>query len=184
MMKDERKGVSKDNIVKEAKQNEELYSFVKSLTAAEIQRIKSMRDYDAIKPDTPTWKIAILCDDLRQNKRRLMSTVTKRLWTIGDLGNNMDRLNVQLTSGNITEIMKNGLPMNSFELKSLIQHNRWLRDGEFHALFPLLAELRGLVGHLDVARKVIMSQEQYDDYVLSIANSCKSYGYTLFGELE
>ena len=183
-MKDEREGQVKVTMLEDAKENAELVQFIKSLTKEEIKRIRETREFETIKVGTPTYKIAILCDQLRQSLRTTKAHIAKRLWTIDSLSNNIDRLQLQLTTGEITEQMKQGIIMNKEELSSLIQHNRWLKDGEFSAVYALLADLRGLVGHKDLAKKVIMTIEEFDKFVLDIETYLKKYGYNLFGEFD
>jgi|TARA_Y100000310_G_C20622014_1_gene783890 hypothetical protein len=184
-MKDERKGVSKDDMVKSAKENAELVKFIASLTKEEIERIKEVREYDLIEPGTPTYKIALMCDSLRQDLQKNRADVAKRLWSIDDMQNNIKRLKIQITTGNITEkLPKSGEPMNEAELKSLITHHEWMKDGEFFYLYKLLGQIRGVVGHRDVGKHIIMTQKAFDDYVLQIAEGLKKYGYNLFGDLE
>lgn len=183
-MTNKKEQVNTTEALKEIKGNQDLVDFVGSLTKEEIQRIRDTREFDEVKPGTPTYKIAVLCDSLRQSMRRTLFTIDKRVWSIDDLQNSIRRLEIQLVTHNITETMKNGIVMNESELKSLIQHNKWLKDGEFFALYQLLAELRGVVGHKDVARNVIMTIEQFDAYVLELSEKLKAYGYSLFGELK
>jgi hypothetical protein len=109
------------------------------------------------------------------------STIDKRIWNIDDLTNSIRRLELQQTTGNITEVMKDGTTvMNKFELASLIQNHKWLRDGEFNGLYSLLAELRASVGHKDVAKNIVMTEEQFDSLVTQISETVKKYGYNLF----
>ena len=182
-MKDERQGINKEQMIKDAKENSDLVEFIKSLTKEEMLRIKQIREFSDIKPNTITYNIAVLCDQLRQNVRRLKLDIGKRLWNIDDLTNAITRLNTQLLSGVIVETMKNGVVMNENELKSLIKQHEWLRDGEFFALYPRIAELRSNVGHVDVSKRVIMELDAFDKYVEEIAEYVKKYGYDLFGEL-
>ena len=183
-MKDERQGVSKDKMIQGAKENAELMKFIQSLSKEEIERIKQVRDYDLITPGTPTHKIAVLCDSVREDFRQLKSTLSRRLWIIDSLRNNMDRLEHQLEVDRITEEMKNGVLMNKAEVKSLIQNNKWTQEGEFHALYKLFGQIRGFVGVRDVARNIIMTQEEFDKYVLDTKDHLIPYGYELFGELD
>lgn len=179
-MKNERKGIDKKKMLKDAKENEELVRFIKSLTKEEIQRIYDARAYDDIKPGTPTHKIALQCDALRRSMRKTKATIDKRVWSIGDLQNKINRLQSQLDSGKITEELKDGITMNEHELTTEIQHYKWTKDGEFYALFNLLAELRGVVGHKDVAKNVILTLEEFDDYVKQLNERVKKFGYDLF----
>lgn len=183
-MKDERKGVSKQEIVKKARENEDLYNFVKSLTKEEINRVKEVREFETIEPHTPTWKIALLCDTIRKNIRKKKSDIHKRMINIQDLTDVINRLKVQLASGLITEEVKTGMKMNEDELKSLIQHHDWTRTGEVNDIPKMLGELRVLVGHKDVLGKVILSQEAFDQLVTDYEMDLKSKGYDLFKELE
>lgn len=183
-MRDERQGVSKEQILKEARENQDLVDFVKTITKEEMQRLKATREYETIPVGTPTYKIAVLCDSLRQNLRKIKMTISQRLWNIDDLTNNLARLNLQLNTHSITETLKNGIVMNEAELKSLIKHHEWVRDGEFNSLYPSLGEMRGVVGHKDISRKIIMDIETFDKFVLDLETYLKNYGYGLFGDIK
>lgn len=181
-MKEERKQIKKETI-KTAKENSEMIDFIKSLTTEEMQRIKEVREFNEIKPGTNTYKIAIMCDSLRQQMRIKKAEIQKRLWTIDSVTNNVERLKIQLMTG-ITEMVKDGLVMNKSEVESLIKHNEWLRDGEFNAMYHLLASIRSLVEHKDVSGRIIMTMPQYDKYVEEVNIYLKKYGYDLFMEFK
>jgi len=184
MMPHENK-TEKTKMLEEAKENSDLITFIKSLTKEEIQRVRDTRDYDEIKPHTPAWRVALYNDSIRSALRLKKSTIRKRILTIHDLTNNITRLKDQLESGKITEEIKTGIRMNEREVESLIRQNSWLRDGEVEAIPRTLAEMRGLVGHKDVARNIVMSKEEFDKYVQDIEDDVKSqFGYVIFGELE
>lgn len=177
--------LEKTKALQEIKENSDLVQFVKSLTKEEIERIKETREFETIKPLTPTWKVALLNDTVRANIRLCKSKLAKRMMTAHDLQNNIRRLNDQLHGPEIIEEVKPGLKMNKAELASLIQQNQWLLQGEIDAIPRTLAELRGWIAHKDVAKKVVMTVEEYDKYVDEIeAEVEREFGVKIFEELE
>jgi len=180
----DRKGFDRAKFIEEIKENEELLKFVKELKKPEIERIKEIRRFETLKPDTNRFKVALLCDPLRQELRQAETTLMKRMWSMADLQTNIDRLREQLESGNITEEIKQGLIMNKAELQNLIQHNVWLQQGEFNALRIILGKISGMVGHIDYIKNVIISEEQFEQKVEEVKEYAKKYGYDLFGELN
>lgn len=174
----------KKQIVKEAKENEELYRFVKSLTREEIKTIKDARVFNELKPNSTSWKIAVMCDVIRSNARQIISTIEKRLINIDDLSNQINRLHVQISTGQITEEIKPGLKMSESELKSFIQTNNWTRTGEVNAIPKALADLRALVGSPDVTGRIVLDEKSFDLRVEDIEKRLKSRGYDLFEELN
>jgi len=180
----DRKGFDRVKYIEEIKENEELLKFVKSLNKAEIERIKEVRKFEELKQGTNRFKVALLCDPLRQQLRQAETTLMKRMWSMADLQTSIDRLREQLALGNITEEIKSGLTMNEAELQNLIQHNVWLQQGEFNALRLILAQISGMVGHIDYIRNVIINEEQFEQKVEEVKEYAKKYGYDLFGELN
>ena len=183
-MTNDRSNFDRTKFAIEAKENKELMTFIKSLTKEELARIKEVREFQTITKDTPTYNIAILCDTLRQNMRRLKLNIDKRIWSIDDINNNVHRLKIQQASGNITETMKGGIVMNDSELTSLIKHNEWLKEGEFYALYPLFGEIRAIAEHRDIAGNIIMKLSEFDEWVLATKEELKNYGFNLFGGLD
>lgn len=180
----DRKGQEDKKIVQEVRENKEMVDFIKSLTKAEMERIKEVREFETIEKDTPTYNIAVMCDKLRQESRKHKITIERRLMSMAELTNNIRRLEVQLASGNITETMKNNIIMNEQEVKSLIHQNEWMRTGEFYALYTTLAGLRATVGHKDVSGKIIMTIKQFDELVRDVENKVKEFGYDFFGDIN
>lgn len=176
-MKGMRDGVDKEKLLKEAKANAELVDFVKSITKEEVERLVESRKFDNIEPGTLTYKIALYLDSLRRDLREKKMTIYKRLWNIRNVNNTSLRLNEQLKSGKITEILKDGVTMNAFEVTTELKHQEWLAVGEAEVIPQTLAEIRGLVGHFDVVKQVIMTEEQFDEYAGGILKELKELGY-------
>jgi hypothetical protein len=183
MVKDKR-GFDKEQFLTDLKQNDDLVTFVQSLSNEEIARIQEIRKFETLNPNTPRWKVALLCDPLRQQLNLAKSRLAKRLWTIKDLNNKINRLNIQLATNNITEKMADNITMNKPEVESLIQHSLWLSEGEFNAVRLVLADISGLIGHIDYVKKEILTMEQFDKIVEETELYLNKFGYKLFGELD
>lgn len=174
----------KQELLEDIKENEDLIKFVKSLTKEELKSIHDTRAFNEIKPGSWTYKVAILNDQIRSQMRLIKSKLTKHIMTIDQITNNINRLNQQLVTGQIIESMKNGIIMNESELKSLIQQNEWIRQGEVDAIPMSLGEMRALVGHKDVARNIVMELDTYENFVEEIDKQLKEKGFNIFGELD
>ena len=177
--------IKNKELLKEVRQNQDLVNFVKSMTKEEMEQIKEQRKFNDIKTGTNEYKIAVLNHPVRSQLRNLKINLMRKLWTINDISNNLKRLDTQLTSGNITELQKdNQTKMNEAELRSFIEHNKWLRQGEMNALYPLLGELRSIVGFKDYAQKIILSMEEYDKVISEVQTKINEHGFDLFGEVR
>ncbi len=175
----------KEEIIQAAKENKELMDFVKSITKEERDWIKEQRKFQEIKPQSPTWKVALTCDAVRTNLRMTKLKLQKRLWNIDDITNKIKRLENQLKPGEtINECVKDGITMNKDELRNYITHHLWLRDGEVAAIPQSLAEMRNWVGHKDVNRKIVMTLKEFDEFVDSVDKNLQEKGYHIFKEVE
>jgi hypothetical protein len=170
----------KSKLLTEMKENSDLVEFVKSLTKEELARVKETREFDTIKPGSPTWRVALYNDSLRQQHRLITSTIKKRVWAIDDIQNKILRLEEQVKTGKITEELKPGITMTAEEVQTLIQHSRWLQEGEVRSIPKSLAELRSIVSHKDVAKNTILSMQEFDSYVKELEETIKKKGYELF----
>lgn len=172
-----RQGIDKKEMLSATKQNQVIMDFFKSLTKEEIVRLKEARKFDEIKPGTITYKIALYLDSLRINMRTHKSTIMKRLWNLQNINDNTRRLRDQLESGKITEQLKDGMTMNKYEVKTELVHQEWVAIGEAEAIPQTLGELRGLVGHFDVVKQVIMTEEQFNEYAIGIIKKLRELGH-------
>jgi hypothetical protein len=171
------KQVKSDPDGRKAKALEELRS---TLTHDEISRIDEQRKFDEITPGTPTYRMALHNDGLRAQARMCKSIIEKQRWNIRQLQQANDRLKKQILSGNITEEVRDGVTMTPAEVETLIWKNNWNINSEVLSIPMTLAELRGIVGHMDVARRIVMTQEQFDAYVAEIESHVKEAGFNLF----
>jgi hypothetical protein len=180
----DRKGFNRDEFINTIKENDELLKFVHSLNKAEIERIEQIRKFDMLKPKTSRYKVALLCDPLRQQLIKAITTLEKRLFNLDDIANKIKRLQIQLASQRITEQIKDGITMTEDEVKTLIKHHEWLQKGEADAIRLSLADISSIVGHKDYVKKDVMTEEQFNEIVKNAEKQMKHYGFDLFGELE
>lgn len=184
MVKTRESKEEKAKIVKEAKENEELYQFIKSLTKQEIKQIKDQRSFEELKPNTYGWKTAIMCDQLRRQVRIAKLDITKRIIILDKIKNEINHLKKQKLSGRIIQESRQGIKMTDEELDTLISEKQLTMDGEVTNIPVILADIRKNVGHLDVNRQVIMSEEEYEKYAGGVHETLKARGYDPFSELE
>jgi hypothetical protein len=180
--KREDKGV-KQEIVKSAMENEELVSFIKSLTKDEIKRIKATRLFEDLKEGTYGRKVAVLCDSIRSDIRKNKIQLAQRLSVIDSTHTVIQRLKQQLVSGVITEELKPGLKMTPSEVECKMNENVLVKDAEVTNIPVILANIRQYVGHMDVDRKIVMTEDEFEAFAADYEAQLKKRGYDLFKEL-
>lgn len=165
-----RDGVSKEDILKD-------------LTKEDWERLAEQKRFQELDPESIGYKVAVYSDGLRAQVRERKEKIRKRLWNIKNLQNNVTRLQVQLRKGNITEELKPGVLMNEAEVKSQIQHNKWVMEGEARDVPKILAEIRGIVGTRDVAKNVVISEEEFEEYAGEVLDELEKLGFKPLNEV-
>jgi len=181
-MQKARPGIDTKEIMKSAKENEELKKFIQSLRVEEIKYLRKVRDFETVKPGTWSYKIALYNDAIRSNIRGLKIQVEKTLSEIGNIGHTITNCNAELKAGLRTTKNDKGFTMTVDELKSYVQTLRWLRNAEAASLAITLGKMRGEVKFKDVAMNVIMTHEEFEEYCVKIDERLKVYGYSLCGK--
>lgn len=152
----------------------------KTATKEELEQIRLQREFDTCKPGTPTYRMALHNDQLRKQARASRYNIEQRLFNIENLKNENDHFKTQQMSGIIKDEIRPGVPMNANELRLSAWKNELAMMKEVFAIPEHLADLRGVVGHIDVARRVIMEQEAFDTYVAEVEERVKNAGFKLF----
>ena len=151
----------------------------KNLTKEELERIDHQREFDKINPGTAAYRMGVAVDPLRRQWLAAKSSIQKHLWNVDNITNQIRRLKAQLVVKNITEELKPGVYMNEHEMEAQIAHAGWLLEGEVNAIAPQLWQIRGVVGQHDLAKEVIVTEEQFDEYVRDVEKQLKGFGYAL-----
>lgn len=160
-----RRGMTKQNVLSD-------------LSQEEIARIKAQRAFDEIPVGSLTWKLALYNDSLRVQLRTTQVLVTKRLWNIQRAKAKILVLEAQLSSGSVTEKLADGSRMMTREEAEVdVVANEWLARGEAEAIPKLLAEIRSLVGHIDIAKNVILTAEDFEVYATKVLGQLRQFGY-------
>ncbi len=73
--------------------------------------------------------------------------------------------------------------MNALEVQNLVEANARQEYAEVEAIVKDLANLRGVVGHKDLAGNVIMSSEEFEARVVDVVEKLKAYGYDVFKDV-
>lgn len=167
MVKGFREGMSKEQLAK-------------SMTDADWERVREAKEFGTIKANTLSWKIALANDQIFLKKKQIEALIFKRLWNIENIRNQLDNFKKQLFSGQIKETQKDGQVLTDTELKTMIKHTEWLQKGEADSVAQILGELRGIVGHTDIAGNIVITEDQFDKYVLETEKELKNYGFKLF----
>lgn len=153
---------------------------MKEMTEGDWKRIQQQKDFEKLNPGTFSYDLVLFLDDLRDRMRITKSVIEKRLWNINDITNQMNRLKMQLLKGDITEKLKDGVTMINYEVNSLIQHQKWIIDGEVRGIPAELGALRANVGHFDVRKDIVLTEKEFDKYANEIKKRLKAFGYEIF----
>jgi hypothetical protein len=173
--------MGKDNGFREGKKQETLEKIRASLTEEELHRLDEMKKLDSVKPGSISYKLAVHEDQLRVNLKKEKFNIKKIMWNIRNAKDQIERARFQLSSGDITETIGNsGIIMNQDELTTHIKYMEWTQLGEIQGITPILLRIRGIVGHIDVERKVIMEEKEFDKYVQEIEAEVKELGFDIF----
>ena len=174
MTKGFREGRDRKDIMKEYGNytDEQLQDYLKELSVR--------KEFDGISPGTYSYKIALLNDQLRRKKMDAMNKINDSLKSIGNIVLHIRRLKSQLVSGEIVEKISDIATMNEDELRHQIFMEEHSARVAFQNMIPWLGELRTVVGHFDVARNIVMTEEEYDAYVKETEKRVKEFGYDLF----
>lgn len=169
--------------IEKVKQEVEANAIAKGvITQEEMDRIREQRQFDeftAEDKDSLSWKIAVANDSLRRLIDSKKFIIKNELAEIKNRSARKDKLKVQLLSGTIIEELKPGIPLNKGEVEYEIEKLDNLIEGTVKDLIPKLANLRMLVGNLDVLGKVIMSLKDFDEFVYDIISRLEKNGCKL-----
>jgi len=163
---------TKQNIVKKIRD---------SLSEEEAHRIQEQRRFDDVIPGSHTYNIALHLDSLKTQYRNEQQTISKRIWNVENIQNNINRCKAQLKSGKIYETVPDSkMIMNEYELATYIKHQEWLILGEVRSIVPGLSKIRSVVGHKDYIGKEIMTEIQFNEYVESVIAELLKLGHDLY----
>lgn len=163
--------VIKQNLMEELRKN---------LTKAELERIKQMREFGDIKKGSKSWDLGVTVDPLRMQLRKAKSVVEKSLWQMENLKVKSARINEEVDEDKIRDEVKPGVPMNKDEALLEAKYADWLFEGELQSLPLQLWQIRGVVGQVDVSGKVILTEQEFEEYLGYVHDRVKELGCTLF----
>lgn len=157
--------------------NREKKEMVKTLSREEIDRLKKVREFESVKPGSWAYKIALECDQLRQQKNKWEVEIQKLILTLKSTINELSRLEEQLASGKITEELKPGIPMNEHELAAHMENKKWTASFVAKDLAVMLGNLRGIVEHKDYALRVIITDDEFEKFAERTITEVESLGF-------
>jgi len=155
-------------------------SLMKSMTKEDWSRIEEQKKFEMVKKGSFTERLVLYLDGIREIIRSKQLLIDKRIWNVRDIQNGIRRKKIQITSGTITEKLKDGITMTAEELNTQIMYEQWMVRGEVHSIASILGEIRGVVGHNDVAKKVVMSEDEFNSYADKVVMQLKEMGHELF----
>lgn len=152
-----------------------------SLTDLDLEMIQRQRDYDETRKDSISAKILLENDPVRRNIIKLKDTINKMIVNIKHNKYIIDKFSGQLSSGKIDIELRPGVVMNKDELEIELETRRGIMWAESKDIVPNLAEMRVWVGRMDITKNVIMTEKQFDEYVMDVEKRLKSFGCELYG---
>lgn len=151
------------------------------LTDLEKKAIEKYRELNTLKKGSTRFRIALELDPVRRLKIRDMKNISLRMGEIRSAHSKLDRLSVQLLSGDITEEIRDGVTMMEFEVQAEIERANDLIWAGIKDLHPDFASLTQVIGCTDGTMKnSILTEEEFDKYVKGIEEELKALGYDLF----
>jgi len=151
-------------------------------TKEEQEQIRKQREFATIKRDSMSYKVALQCDDLRKIRDMTMMNIEKRLLNIKNTKLAINRMQVEVTSGVITREIRNGVKMTADELRLEIETAESMAYATALDIPTDLGKLRTIVGFTDVVKNVVMTEDEYDEYVRNVEKSLATFGYKLFDD--
>jgi len=164
-----RKGVDKEKIMK-------------SLNDADWDFIKKMKDYEDIPKDSMRAKVFLQNDQLRRQRDRAFIAIDNAIVSIYDSNACISKLEKQNETGEITEELKPGVPMTQDELEVFIKKQKNLAWAISKDVIEHFNTLAGLVGCKDIAKNVIITETEFNEYVEKKRNIFKSLGFNIFDD--
>ena len=163
----------------EEKRKVALEELRKGMSLSELERVKQMREFDTIKKGSPAYKLGLYVDALRTAHRNAKQEIEKSLWNMENAQGQIFRLRQQLLVDHITEEIRPGVPMNKNEVELSIRHASWQMRNEANTIALSLWPMRGTVGQHDLGGNVVLTEEDYNSYLLSVMERLKALGYGL-----
>lgn len=170
----------KQNGFRNGMKQEILEKIKADLTPEEAQRIEEIRQYDKLTPGSVSEKIVLALDSLQRQKADCKFKIAQRMFNIQKLKASDARYNKQLITGIITDKFDDKTTMTVEEIKTQLFYNNYTAFGERRQILDILGDLRAIVGSIDLKRRVIITEEEYNDYVNQIEKDLAELGQNLF----
>jgi hypothetical protein len=169
-----RDGVKVDDILNDAVRKG-------SMSKEELEQIKRQREFSMFERGTPSWNIFLQIDQLRKMRDKAKDDCETMLWHIKNLKTRVRRIVWQLQDDkNIYDELKPGIKMTKDELGVEKELNERKILGISKDIVTSLATLRNIVGHIDVAKQVVITEKEFNEYVKDVEKRLRAEGYELF----
>jgi hypothetical protein len=149
----------------------------KDITQEEVDRVMLQRQFETIAPNSLTWQIALATDAVVTQMKQVKMTCEKRVLNVAQCTDRARRLTAQLATGIIKEQLRDDLTMNEDEMKTEIRHQRHVASTEALDAAFQLNKLRVYVGKHRLDGKVILTEDEYDEYCTSVLSDLKVMGF-------
>ena len=150
------------------------------LSPAKVLELEKQQEFDSIKVTSYRAKVFLMNDSLRRIRDKAFITIDQGIYNIKKMRLAINRLEIELASGDIKTEIRDGVTMTKDELTLHIDLQKKMTFANFKDLVVPLSELAGVVGHKDIARNNVYAQPHFDKYVIGLESELKLIGYNLF----
>lgn len=155
-------------------------SILNSWDGEDWKRHAERDHFQSFDRDSITAKIMLQNDSVRADRDVKIDNVNEQVNHIRNALTANMRKQEQFDSGVITDELSPGIPMNKHELEFEIKGGERVIMNTIRRVTRELASLRNVVGSHDLMKNPIMTEEEYDEFVLKTEQDLKKLGVDLF----
>lgn len=160
---------------------------VKKLTDADYDRLLNQQKYSMFGLGSFRARVALHSDTLHRNVVMLKRQIEEALWSIRTGKEMIKRKEDQLKDGKIYELLPINNPdmkiiMNEHELKLQVELEQRHMEANAKDIINPLNELSGHIGYHDLAKNMIISEQEFEVYANEIENRVKALGYEIYDD--
>lgn len=150
-----------------------------ALTKLEHTKLLEARKLRELKMDTISYKVFLEGDSVKRGLAKNKHDVLNEVKAALDLKNIATRHEISMKSGDYPEL-KPGVPMTKEELDAELFAANFKAWATTKDIIPSLIDLRRWVNVKDLENKIIMTEEQYDEFVKETEARLSKVGLKLF----
>ena len=150
-----------------------------SLTDWDLRLFKQMKEYQEVGPETLRGKVFLQTDTVRVQRDECYEQIEEQLIGLLEYTRTIKKHEVELKSGLIKTEIKDGVAMTAEELEITLRREKKTAARIPKHILQQLKVLSSIVGAKDIAKNMILTTEEFDEYYLKIEKEVQSHGYEL-----